>query len=70
MSTLTIHPKNEAQEKALKTIFDAFNIKYEKEIDATEHLMSTEANRKALDESIKQIEEGKGIKVSMEDLWK
>jgi hypothetical protein len=70
MSTLTIHPKNKAQEKALKTIFDAFNIKYEKEMDETEHLMSTEANRKALDESIKQIEEGKGIKVSLEDLWK
>ena len=33
MSTLTIHPKNEAQEKALKTIFDAFNIQYEKELE-------------------------------------
>jgi hypothetical protein len=70
MSTLTIHPKNGAQEKALKTIFDAFNIKYEKELDETEYLMSSEANRKALDESIKQLEEGKGIKVSIEDLWK
>jgi hypothetical protein len=70
MSTLTIHPKDEEQENALKTIFDAFNIKYEKELDETEHLISTEANRKALDESIKQIAEGKGVKVSMEDLLK
>ena len=70
MSILTIHPKDEAQEKALKVIFDAFNIKYEKELDETEYLMSSEANRKALDESIKQLEEGKGIKVSLEDLWK
>ncbi len=70
MSTLTIHPKNEAQEKALKTIFDAFNIKYEKELDETEYLMASEANRKALDESIQQLEAGKGIKVSLEDLWK
>ena len=70
MSTLTIHPKNEEQEKALKTIFDAFDIKYEKEMDETEYLMSTEANRKALNESIQELEAGKGIKVSLEDLWK
>jgi len=70
MSVLTIHPKDEAQEKALKIIFDAFNIKYEKELDETEYLMSTEANRKALDESIRELEAGKGTKVSFEDLWK
>jgi hypothetical protein len=70
MSTLTIHPKDDAQEKALKTIFDAFEIKYEKELDETEYLMSSEANRKALDESIQQLEAGKGIKVSLDDLWK
>ncbi|HEY2584100.1 MAG TPA: DUF2683 family protein [Mucilaginibacter sp.] len=70
MSTLTIHPKNEEQEKALKTIFEAFDIKYEKELDETEYLMSSEANRKALDESIQELEAGKGIKVSIEDLWK
>jgi hypothetical protein len=70
MSTLTIHPKNEEQEKALKVIFDAFDVKYEKDIDETEYLMSSEANRKALDESIQQLESGKGIKVSLGDLWK
>ena len=41
-----------------------------KGIDETEYLMSSEANRKALDESIQQLESGKGIKVSLEDLWK
>ena len=70
MSILTIHPKDDAQEKALKTIFDAFEIKYEKELDETEYLMASEANRKALDESIQQLEAGKGIKVSLDDLWK
>lgn len=68
MSTLTIHPKDEAQEKALRAIFDAFSIEYEEELDATEHLMSTEANRKDLNESIKQLQDGKGIKVSLADL--
>jgi hypothetical protein len=70
MSTLTIHPKNEEQEKALRTIFDAFQIEYEEELDATAYLMSSEANRQALDKSIQQLEEGKGVKISMEDLWK
>jgi len=70
MSTLTIHPKDEAQEKALKAIFEAFSIKYEKELDETEYLMSSEANKKDLDESIQQINDGKGVKISLEDLWK
>lgn len=70
MSTLTIHPKNKAQEKALKTIFEAFDIKYEKELDETEYLMLSKANKEALDKSIQQLEAGEGIKVSLEDLWK
>ncbi|MGY3213989.1 DUF2683 family protein [Mucilaginibacter sp. HD30] len=70
MSTLTIHPKDEAQERALKTIFEAFGIKYEKELDETEYLMKSEVNRKALTESIEQLNAGQGIKVSLDDLWK
>jgi len=70
MSILTIHPKDDAQEKALKAIFDAFEVKYEKELDETEYLMASEANRKVLDESIQQLEAGKGVKVSLDDLWK
>ncbi len=30
--------------------------------------MSTEASKKALDESIKQLEEGRGIKVKLEQI--
>jgi hypothetical protein len=70
MSTLTIHPKDEAQEKALKAIFEAFSIKYEKELDETEYLMASEANQKDLDESIQQIDAGQGVKIALEDLWK
>jgi uncharacterized protein DUF2683 len=70
MSTLTIHPNDEAQEKALKTIFDAFEIRYEKELDETEYLAASAANKKALDESIRELEAGKGTKVSFDDLWK
>jgi len=70
MSTLTIYPKDEAQEKALRTIFDAFDVAYEKDIDETEHLMASKANEAALDRSIKQAENGEVVKISLEDLWK
>jgi hypothetical protein len=70
MSTLTIHPKNEKQEKALKAIFDAFDVEYEKELDETEYLMASKANEVLLDKSIKEIEDGKGVKIALEDLWK
>jgi PHD/YefM family antitoxin component YafN of YafNO toxin-antitoxin module len=69
MSTIVVYPKNEEQEKALMLILDAFDVIYEKEQDETEYLMSTEANREALDESIRQLEAGKGVKVSLKDLW-
>ncbi|AFD09213.1 type II toxin-antitoxin system Phd/YefM family antitoxin [Solitalea canadensis] len=36
----------------------------------TLHLVSTEANRKHLIESIKQVEEGKVTSISVDDLWK
>jgi len=70
MSTLTIHPKDEAQEKALKAIFEAFSIQYEKELDETEYLKASEVNKIALDESVEQLDAGKGVKVSLDDLWK
>ena len=69
MSIITIHPKDDAQEKALKAIFDAFDVKYEKELDETEYLAAGDANKKVLDSSIQELESGKGIKVSFDDLW-
>jgi len=75
MSTLTVHPINEEQEKALKAIFEAFNVKYEKEMDETEYLKASKANQAALNESIlnesiQQLDEGKGMVVNINDLWK
>jgi hypothetical protein len=70
MSILTIHPKDEAQEKALKAIFDAFEIRYEKELEETEYLAASAANKELLDKSIGELEAGKGTKVSFDDLWK
>ncbi|MCW3074223.1 MAG: hypothetical protein JWP69_1292 [Flaviaesturariibacter sp.] len=72
MNALTVHPLTEAQENALKIVFEAMGLSYEEEplVDATDHLMSTEANRNALNKSMKQAEEGKVTSVKIEDLWK
>ncbi len=70
MSTLTIHPKDEAQEKALRTIFEAFGVKYEKELDETEYLMASKGNADAFNKNIEQLNSGQGVKVSLDDLWK
>jgi hypothetical protein len=70
MSTLTVYPKDEAQEAALKAIFDGFEVRYEIEPDETEHLMSTKANKIALEKSIKQVEQGDTVKIALDDLWK
>lgn len=43
---------------------------FDNRMDETEYLMSTEANRKSLLESIKQIQEGDVVKITPEDLWK
>jgi hypothetical protein len=70
MATLTIHPKDEAQETALKIIFDGLDVHYEIELDETEYLRSCKANEIALDKGIKQLEEGDVVKIALDDLWK
>ena len=58
MNTLTVHPADEKQEKALKAVFEALEIKYEEEMDTTEYLLSNPAMKKHLEESIKQAQDG------------
>lgn len=72
MSLFIIHPIDEAQEKALQLILDGLKIPYdqEPEMDATEYLTSTEANKKSLDASIEEHNRGEGVKINLEDIWK
>ena len=46
-----------------------FKTKHGQELHETEYLMSSEANRKNLDESIAQLKAGKGIKVLLTEIW-
>ena len=68
MSRLIIHPNNKTEETALEAIFNALSIKYEKELDETEYLLSSRANEISLNKSIKQLDAGKGVKIALEDL--
>ena len=73
METLIVQPKSKEQLTALKAIMKALKVdfKMEKKMDETERILANPAMVKRLDESIKQIKEGKGIKVSMDDdIWK
>ena len=70
--TYIAHPINEEQEKAVKAILDALKVPYDTEpdLDETQHLFSTEANREALNESLSQIEHGKTVEIKLDQIWK
>lgn len=63
----------ELSDGILQSIKNAFNKKRvkitveEAEMDETEYLLSTEANRKVLEESIQQLERGEGIQFTLEE---
>lgn len=64
---------NEEFFQKVKTLFNSERIRVSTEpaeMDTTEYLLSTEANRKALQESIEQANRGELIHISWEELEK
>lgn len=63
----------ELSDGLLESIKSAFNKKrvkitvQEAYLDETDYLLSTDANRKNLEESIKQLERGEGIRFTLEE---
>ena len=55
-------------EKVLKKIKGI--LKSEKKMDETDRILANPAMVKWLEESEQQIREGKGVKVSLDDIWK
>ena len=72
METLIVQPKTKEQLTALKAIMKALKVdfKTEKRMDETEKILANPAMAKRLDESIQQIKDGKGVKVSLDEIWK
>ena len=69
MSIYIAHPKDEAQERAVKAILDALQVPYEMEPESAENPYNPEfvAKLKPGEEAAKK---GSGLKVNMQDLWK
>ena len=65
METLIIHPKNKEQLSALKAFVKALKIEFTTE--KSPYKPDFVAKIKG---SQKQMKEGKGVKIAVEDLWK
>lgn len=70
METLIVYPETLEKAEAIKAVLKVLKISYEKEQDTTEYLLSTEANKEALEESMSQIREGENVKVNLDEIWK
>jgi len=72
METFVIHPKDQAQQKALQTFLESSHIPYENEpdLDETERILANPVMAKRLDESIKNIEQGNLMSIKLKDLWR
>jgi hypothetical protein len=55
-------------EKVLKKIKGI--LKSEKKMDETDRILANPAMTKRLEESRRQFQDGKGVKISLDDIWK
>lgn len=71
METLIVQPKNRKQLSAIRGVLKALDVSFkEAKEDETAYLSKSEANKQALNKSIKQAESGQTVKVDISNLWK
>lgn len=75
METIIVHPKSQNKLQEIKSILKALKVDFEvkglvEPMDETTYLSSSPANKKHLNDSIKNIKKGNVSKVKLEDLWK
>jgi hypothetical protein len=70
VKTLVAYPNTDAQFKAIKAVFEAMEIPYneESELDETEQILANPAMVKHLNESMRELKEGKTTKVSLDNM--
>ena len=69
MTVYIAHPKDAAQERAVKAFLGALKVPY-KESDETAYLLSTESNKRILLNAVKNESKGKGTKITLDKIWK
>ncbi len=68
MTTLTIRPKNRKELLAIKTVLEGFKVSFETSQEEDSSYNAKFVERVLLAD--KEIDEGKGVKIALEDLWK
>ncbi|MCD6012481.1 MAG: hypothetical protein K0Q79_2343 [Flavipsychrobacter sp.] len=73
MNILNVHPADSNQETAIRLFLDALHVDYktsEKDMDETAYLSASPAMKERLDRAKEEEENGGGVKISLDDIWK
>jgi hypothetical protein len=75
MKILTVNIEDTLSEKAITAVLDALKLEYEIDDasqfrDETERIMANSYLVEKITQGRKDVEEGKGTKIPLEDLWK
>ena len=75
MKTLTVNIEDTLSERAITSVLDALKLEYEIDDvtqfqDETERIMANSYLSEKIIQGRKDMEDGKGIKIPLEDLWK
>jgi hypothetical protein len=75
MKTLTVNIDDTLSEKAVTAVLDALKLDYDVEDDSmfkdeTERIMANAYLSEKLNQGRKDMEQGKGTKIALDDLWK
>jgi len=72
MKTLTVNIEDTLSEKAITAVLDALKLDYEidDDQDETERIKANTYLAEKLNQGRKDMEEGKGTNISIDDLWK
>jgi hypothetical protein len=75
MTTLNVKIHNDQEEKVLLAFLDSLQYEYEagiedNEMDTTTYLLSSDATKKHILESMEEAKDGKVTSIAIDDLWK
>ena len=69
METLVIHPQTEAQDKVLRAVIEALEVPFETEPNTSQNPYDPEFVAK-VNKAKEDIKNGKGTKITLDDVWK
>ncbi len=70
METIIVHPKNNEEQKVIKAFLEALKIKFENLKTKSEESDYDPEFVEMVEQNRKDYKAGKGIKISLDDIWK